>query len=336
MASESSTHHRLEEKYQTLRRRINAALEGMLTLPEPQTLYEPARYILSGKGKRVRPVLVMLGAEAIGGARAAQSGSVLNIALGIEVLHNFTLVHDDIMDSADLRHSRPTVHKKWDTNIAILTGDMMLAFAYQLLLRAKPKNLDKILAIFTESIITICEGQAFDKEFESKKRVSLDEYLMMISKKTGRLIAVALELGGLAAGATPAQAKALRVFGEHIGQAFQVQDDLLDIMGDEKFGKTVGGDVRDGKKTFLLIHALELARGDDRKLLQSIIDHNGISAARVPEVKRIYETCGVLAEARTLIEKNFKAAIKDAAKFPNPAGRDALIGYASMVMQRDF
>jgi geranylgeranyl diphosphate synthase type II len=321
----------LEQCLEAYRQSINHELEKLFQR-EPASLYEPARYILQGKGKRIRPILTLMGAEAISG----NSRPALPIALAVEVLHNFTLIHDDIMDKAELRHGRLTVHKKWDVDTAILTGDVMHAMAYSLLLRTKSAHLRKILEIFTQAITVICEGQSYDKEFEHRHDVTLDEYLMMISKKTGRLISVSLELGGLAANATPAQAKALRNFGALIGQAFQVQDDLLDIMGGDKSGKVEGGDIMEGKKTFLLLTALERAKGKDKALLQQLIKQKGIERERVPEIKAIYERYGVIEEARKLIEQDFKQALKYAVKLPHPQGREILIRFASYVMNREF
>ncbi|MFN3394267.1 MAG: polyprenyl synthetase family protein [Candidatus Thermochlorobacter sp.] len=321
----------LELCLEAYRQRINREL-AKLFQHEPSSLYEPARYILQGKGKRIRPILALMGAEAISG----EAEPALPIALAVEVLHNFTLIHDDIMDKAELRHGRLTVHKKWDVDTAILTGDVMHAISYSLLLRTKSNRLREIFAIFTDAVAVICEGQSYDKEFEHRHDVTIDEYLMMISKKTGRLISVSLELGGLAANATPAQAKALRNFGTLIGQAFQVQDDLLDIMAGDKSGKVEGGDVIEGKKTFLLLKALERAKGKDKALLQHIIKHKGIEKERVPEVKAIYERCGVIEEARKLIETDFKQALKYAKKLPHLAGRDKLMEFAAYVMNREF
>ncbi len=327
----SVSHDAVAKKIAAHRTRINHELAKLFPQSEPRSLYEPARYILKGAGKRIRPILALMGAEAISGT----SKSALPVALAVEVLHNFTLIHDDIMDKADLRHGRPTVHKVWDIDTAILTGDVMHAVAYALILSTKSARLTQILKIFTENVVTICEGQSFDKEFETRKDVSLDDYLMMISRKTGRLISVALELGGLAADATPAQAKTLRDFGAYIGRAFQVQDDLLDIMAGDKSGKVVGGDVIEGKKTFLLLKAMELAKGKDRALLHSVIVNKGIEKSRVPEVKAVYERCGVLDEAQAFIERDFKQAFRLASRLPNPMGRDALMGFASLVMQRE-
>lgn len=321
----------LELCLEAYRQRINRELSKLFQA-EPASLYEPARYILQGKGKRIRPILALMGAEAISG----DSNPALPVALAVEVLHNFTLIHDDIMDKAELRHGRLTVHKKWDVDTAILTGDVMHAVAYSLLLRVGNDHLAKILSIFTDAVAVICEGQSYDKEFEHRHDVTLDEYLMMISKKTGRLISVSLELGGLAANATPAQARLLRKIGTLIGQAFQVQDDLLDIIAGDKSGKVEGGDVIEGKKTFLLLKALELAKGKDKALLQHIIKHKGIEKERVPEVKAIYERCGVIDEARKLIEHDFKQALKYAAKLPHRTGREKLMQFAAYVMNREF
>ncbi|MCS6989481.1 MAG: polyprenyl synthetase family protein [Chloroherpetonaceae bacterium] len=319
------------KEYEKKRHAVDRALSKLFQSP-PDELYAPARYILEGKGKRIRPMLALFGAEAISGS----SKNAMPIALAVEVLHNFTLIHDDIMDKAALRHGRATVHTKWDIDAAILAGDVMHAVAFQLALRTKSKNLQLILSRFASSVIRVCEGQAYDKAFELRQNVSLDDYLMMISCKTGRLISASLELGGLAAGATPAQAKLLRQIGDLVGRAFQVQDDLLDIVAGEKFGKTIGGDLIEGKKTFPLLKALELAKGKERELLKSIVKNKGIDASRVMEVKAIYEQCGAIEETRKFIEADFAKAKRLAQKLPNPKGRARLIGFAELVMRREF
>jgi geranylgeranyl diphosphate synthase type II len=317
--------------YDAKRRAVNTALSKLFHA-KPDELYEPARYILDGKGKRFRPMLVLFGAESISGS----SKNAMPLALAVEVLHNFTLIHDDIMDNAELRHSRATVHKKWNVDTAILTGDVMHAVAFQLVLQTKSKNLQRILALFTDSVIRICDGQAYDKAFEQRKDVSLDDYLMMISYKTGRLISASMELGGLAADATPAQAKQLRQIGELVGRAFQIQDDLLDIMAGEKSGKTLGGDLIEGKKTFLLLKALQLTKGKDHALLKSIIANKGIAASRVLEVKSIYERCGVIEETQAAVARDFKKAKSLVLNLPHKRGREQLIAFAELVMQREF
>lgn len=318
------------KEYEKKRRAVDRALSKLFQSP-PDELYAPARYILEGKGKRIRPMLALFGAESISG----DSKPAMPIALAVEILHNFTLIHDDIMDKAALRHGRATVHTKWDIDTAILAGDAMHAVAFQLALQTKSQNLPRILSRFAESVVRVCEGQAYDKAFELRQDVSLDDYLMMISFKTGRLISASLELGGLAANASPTEANLLRRIGDLVGRAFQVQDDLLDIVAGEKFGKTIGGDVIEGKKTFLLLKALELARGKERDLLKSIVKNKGIDASRVMEVKAIYEKCGAIEETRKFIEADFAKAKTLARKLPNPKGRARLIGFAELVMRRE-
>ncbi|NTW51451.1 MAG: polyprenyl synthetase family protein [Chlorobiaceae bacterium] len=327
------TQEQVESRYRQYHARINEALAECFQKDSPSTLYGPARYILEGKGKRIRPFLTLLAAEAVGGS----ADQALGVALGVEVLHNFTLMHDDIMDQADLRHGRPTVHKQWNVNAAILSGDMMIAYAYELALQALSARHAEVIHIFNDANITICEGQALDMELELRKDVSIADYLDMISKKTGRLISAALEAGGVAGNGTPAEVDALVTFGEKIGRAFQIQDDYLDIMaGDGKSGKVPGGDVINGKKTWLLLRSLELATGSDRQLLQSIIDNSGTTPDQVPVVKAIYERCGVLEQTQQLINKDTEEALAAVDLLPSIEGREYLKGFACILMKRDF
>lgn len=327
------TQAQVESRYQQYHAKINEALAACFPKASPATLYDPARYILEGKGKRIRPFLTLLASEAVSGS----SDNALGVALGIEVLHNFTLMHDDIMDAADLRHGRPTVHKQWDVNAAILAGDMMIACAYELALKAISSRHAEMAHIFNDANITICEGQALDMELEQRKDVTIADYLDMIAKKTGRLISAALEAGGVAGNGTPAEIAALATFGEKIGRAFQIQDDYLDIMADDgKSGKVPGGDVINGKKTWLLLRSLELAEGADRELLQSIFDNNGTSPENVPAVKAIFEKCGVLDETRAKINEDTEAALDALESLPFEEGRGYLRGFANILMKRDF
>lgn len=326
------TQEQVDSRYRQYHAKINEALAGCFLKESPATLYGPARYILEGKGKRIRPFLTLLAAEAVG----STVENALSVAIGIEVLHNFTLMHDDIMDQADLRHGRPTVHKQWNVNSAILSGDMMIAYAYELAMQASCGRHKELIHIFNDANITVCEGQALDMELEKRKGVSIADYLDMISKKTGRLISAALEAGGIAGNGTPAEIKALVTFGEKIGRAFQIQDDYLDIMADDgKSGKIPGGDVINAKKTFLLLRSLELATGDDRQLLQSIIDNNGTTPDQVPVVREIYERCGVLEETRQRINSDTEAALSALDSLPGE-GKEYLKGFACVLMQRDF
>jgi geranylgeranyl diphosphate synthase, type II len=327
------TQELVENKYCIDLSRINDALGKCFDKKSPVTLYAPARYILEGNGKRIRPFLTLLASEAVCGS----SENALHVALAVEILHNFTLIHDDIMDQAELRHSRPTVHKKWNTNAAILSGDMMIAYAYELALRAKSTRHAELIHILNDANITICEGQALDMELEEKQDATIADYLDMIAKKTGRLISAALEAGGVAGNATDEQLQSLVLFGEKIGRAFQIQDDYLDIMAENgKSGKMAGGDIINGKKTYLLLRSLELTSGTEQDLLRSIISNKGIGVEGVPEVKAIYERCGVLEETASLINRNTEEALTAIDELPYEEGRDYLKGFACMLMKRDF
>jgi geranylgeranyl diphosphate synthase, type II len=327
------TQELVENKYRIDLSRINDALGKCFNKESPATLYAPARYILEGNGKRIRPFLTLLASEAVCGS----SENALHVALAVEILHNFTLIHDDIMDQADLRHSRPTVHKKWNTNAAILSGDMMIAYAYDLALQAKSTRHAELIHILNDANMTICEGQALDMELEEKQDATIADYLDMIAKKTGRLISAALEAGGVAGNATKKELQSLVLFGEKIGRAFQIQDDYLDIMAENgKSGKMAGGDIINGKKTYLLLRSLELTSGKERDLLRSIFINKGIGAERVPEVKAIYERCGVLEETASLINRKTEEALTAIDELPYEEGRDYLKGFANMLMKRDF
>ncbi|NTU96422.1 MAG: polyprenyl synthetase family protein [Chlorobiaceae bacterium] len=327
------TQELVDQKYRLYHERINAALNTCFSTQKPDTLYEPARYILEGKGKRIRPFLTLLGSEAVSGS----SENALNVALAVEILHNFTLIHDDIMDQAELRHGRPTVHREWNVNTAILTGDVMIAFAYELALRAEGTRHKELIHILNHANITICEGQALDMELEKKWDATIDDYLDMIAKKTGRLISAALEAGGVAGNGTPLQLQSLVTFGDKIGRAFQIQDDYLDIMAaDGKSGKMAGGDIINGKKTYLLLRSLELTTGRDHELLQSIITNKGTSPEKVAEVKAIFERCGILEETADLINRTTEEALDALDALPYPEGREYLRGYANILMKRDF
>jgi geranylgeranyl diphosphate synthase, type II len=328
------TQELVEKKYRLYHARINAALETCFSSEKPETLYAPARYILEGKGKRIRPFLTLLGCEAVSGS---SDDNALNVALAVEILHNFTLIHDDIMDQAELRHNRPTVHRQWNVNTAILTGDMMIAFAYELALLAEGTRQTELIRILNHANITICEGQALDMELEKKLDATIDDYLDMIAKKTGRLISAALEAGGVAGNGTPEQLRSLVTFGEKIGRAFQIQDDYLDIMAtDGKSGKMAGGDIINGKKTYLLLRSLELTTGLEKELLQSIIANKGTSPDKVSEVRSVYEQCGVLEETAALINRTTEEAFSALDQLPFAEGREYLRGYANILMKRDF
>lgn len=230
----------------------------------PQSLYEPIRYVLSLGGKRIRPALTLMACNLF----REEVDEALSPALGLEVFHNFTLLHDDLMDEADKRRNQPTVHKVWNANTAILSGDAMLITAYRLIGQTDPRYLRKVLDLFTATALEICGGQQYDMEFESREDVTEAEYMEMIRLKTAVLLACSLQTGAITGGASEADAAHLYAFGIHSGLAFQLQDDLLDVYGDTAtFGKNIGGDILCNKKTFLLINALRMASAEQRKLL---------------------------------------------------------------------
>ncbi len=241
-----------------------------LAFPEyPVALYEPISYILSLGGKRMRPALLLMACDLFGGDIEA----AISPALAIEVFHNFTLMHDDIMDNAPLRRGSVTVHERWNNNVGILSGDVMLVQGYKLMMQVEDRLLRPILDIFNTTAVGVCEGQQLDMEFEERNDVGIDEYINMIRLKTAVVLGGALKIGALIGGADSKDADLLSSFGEHLGIAFQLQDDILDVYGDpEKFGKQVGGDIISNKKTFLLIKALESADAQQKKELAGWID----------------------------------------------------------------
>ncbi len=300
---------------------VNKALPDLVDQKEPVELYEPTRYVLEGEGKRFRPVLLLLAAECYG----ADSEKALPAALAVEVFHNFTLVHDDIMDHASERRRRPTVHVKWDESTAILCGDLLMALSYDLLARLKTDRLAEILHVYYEMVAQLCEGQALDKSFETRDSVTLNEYLDMIDRKTGALLRASLEMGGLIGNAPDAARDTLRTLGVHLGRAFQIQDDLLDLTAeDERWGKVVGGDLVEGKKTFLLLSALERASGPDREWFQMIIANRGLSASLVGEARERMVRLGVLEQAREAVVYHTEEAIRCIDDLPSVPARETL------------
>jgi len=322
-----------EQRYGRHKSAVERLLRSFIIEQKPRSLYTPAKYVITAGGKRIRPVITMLACEAVGG----EASEALHAAVGIEILHNFTLVHDDIMDHADTRRGRQTVHKKWDQNIAILAGDALLALAYRALLKTKTSRIQEICRIFTEGVLTVCEGQSLDKEFETRHRVHVNEYLSMIEKKTGRLVSVAVHVGGLIGDATSAELEALRRYGEFVGRAFQLQDDLLDIVADEKeLGKALGGDLVEGKKTFLLLEALRRAKGEQKKLLQRVFTEGGVPRKQVPAFRRIYEETGVIDSAKKRIENDIAEAKDQLSALPSTTARETLRWLTEKLLHRTF
>lgn len=288
-------HDNNHNRYSLYKSRIERQLSRLIERKTPVCVYEPIDYVLKAGGKRVRAVLTLLSCEAVGGTQRR----ALPAACAIEILHNFTLVHDDVMDNSPLRRGRATVHTKWDTNVAILSGDELVAYAYQSLLKTKSSSFLALMTSFTNAFIEVCEGQGFDKEYERRSDVTLDEYLLMIEKKTARVISAACELGAIAGNGTRREIQALRTFGEAIGMAFQIQDDVLDITATEQeLGKPIGGDVMEGKKTYLLLRALQRATPSQRTVLERVVHKHNIHKRMVQQVLHIYEETGALDDAR--------------------------------------
>lgn len=272
----------------------------------PKSLYEPIEYILALGGKRIRPALTLMACDLY----ATEIEQAVRPALGLEVFHNFTLLHDDLMDEADMRRNKPTVHKVWNANTAILSGDAMLIEAYRLIGETQPELLKPIFDLFTRTALEICGGQQYDMEFESRMDVKEEEYMEMIRLKTAVLLACALKMGALLGGAPLADAEHLYDFGIHIGLAFQLQDDLLDVYGDPKtFGKNIGGDILCNKKTFLLINALRLADPEQKQeLLGWIAREEYDPQEKIQAVTHIYNVLGLKTLTEDRIEALYQAA----------------------------
>ncbi len=252
----------------------------------PKNLYEPINYILSIGGKRLRPTLVLLAANLF----ADEIKDAVKPALAMEVFHNFTLLHDDIMDKADKRRGKLTVHKKWNENIAILSGDAMAIMAYELLRHSKSEYLSEILLVFNKISLEVCEGQQYDMDYENSNNISIPDYLNMIKLKTSVLLAGSLKIGAILGGAGKKNAELLYDFGLNLGLSFQLQDDYLDVFGDEKtFGKSIGGDIVANKKTYLLLKAYELANGQQKQELDFLLSEKDIERSKkIQRVKSIY------------------------------------------------
>jgi len=280
-------------------KKIEKTFSTIYMSEKPLMLYEPINYILRGGGKRIRPFLVLVSAKAVG----SDFKKVYNAALAVEILHNFTLVHDDIMDNSATRRGRPTLHIRNNVDTAILAGDIMAALAYESILKDCCADAKKVLSIFTNAIIEICEGQGYDKEFETQKVVSIKKYKTMIYKKTAALLEMCCLIGASLGKGTTKEIKALGNYGKYLGMAFQIQDDLLDITADEKeLGKPVGGDLAEGKKTYLFLKALEKASGKEKNMLLKVIKNKGIERKEIKDYKALYEKLGVLEDAKKEIK----------------------------------
>lgn len=320
-----------DQSYNNYREIIDEHLKRLISESKPTSLYEPIKYILNAGGKRIRPILVLLACESLGG----NPSDAINAAIAIEVFHNFTLVHDDIMDNAELRRGVRTIHKKWDVNTAILSGDAMFALAYKLLSKVESPRIGEIFNAFSQSALEVCEGQALDLELEMSFDVEIDDYIEMISKKTASLIKNSAKIGGLVANGNDEQIRALENYGFNLGLAFQLQDDLLDVIADsEEFGKSIGGDIMNGKRTYLLISAKKKAKGNDREVIMRVFNKDELDGSIVPTVREIYRRYGIIDETQEKVKFYTNLAIESILKFPNTHARNMLIWLANKLGDR--
>ena len=281
-----------------LLKKVNEAINALPYDRQPASLYDPIRYVLALGGKRLRPVLMLLSYNLF----KEQPEDIMAQAVALETYHNFTLLHDDLMDNADVRRGKPTVHRKWDANTAILSGDTMLLLAFQRMQQCDAKHLPQVMRLFTETTLEIDEGQQYDIDFETRNDVTEAEYIEMIRLKTSVLLACAMKIGAIMGDASDADAALLYRFGEQMGLAFQLQDDLLDVYGDSKvFGKAIGGDITENKKTYMLINALNRADDRQRQELTRWIEARDFDRQeKVTAVTRLYDAIGIrqLCEAK--------------------------------------
>ena len=318
-----------------LLKKVNDLLAAMPYDRQPQSLYEPVKYVLSIGGKRMRPVLMLLAYNLF----RDDPERILMQAIGLETYHNYTLLHDDLMDNADLRRGHETVHRKWNPNQAILSGDAMLVLAYERMAQCQSDKLEEVLRTFTETALQIGEGQQYDMDFETRTDVTEDEYIEMIRLKTSVLLACALKIGALMAGASADDADNLYKFGEQVGLAFQLQDDFLDVYGDEKvFGKAIGGDITSNKKTYMLINAFIHADENQRKKLTRWITAKTFDREeKIKAVTKLYNEIGIDKLAQEKIAYYFAQSQKYlAAVSVDDARKAELRRYAERLMARKY
>ena len=319
---------------------FNKALDAVYYPANPAELYEPINYALSVGGKRLRPVFMLLACQAFGG----DVERTMAAAIALETFHNYTLLHDDLMDNADVRRGKPTVHKRWDANVAILSGDAMLELAYGRMYQALSQAdgiaetaRQSAFRLFLETTLQVSEGQQYDMNFEHRLDVTLNEYFEMIRLKTGVLIACALEMGALVGGATREQADKLYQYGLQIGSAFQLQDDYLDVFGDAKvFGKSIGGDIHEGKKTYLLISALSRSSAEQRlEIADRLTDHDADPQAKIDWFTQLYKSLGVPeACAQEMLSCYYEADKLLASVKMDDTGRQLIKDFADSLVHR--
>ena len=316
-----------------LLKKVNEALDNVVYDRQPASLYDPIKYVLSIGGKRVRPVLTMLSYNLY----KDDPLSIMPQAIGLETYHNFTLLHDDLMDHADMRRGHETVHKKWDANRAVLSGDTMLLQAFERVEDCDPAKLPAVFKVFIQTTLEIGEGQQLDVEFETRNDVTEDEYIEMIRLKTSVLLACACKVGSIMADAPAEDIENMYKFGEKLGLAFQLQDDLLDVYGDPAvFGKNIGGDITSNKKTYMLINAVNRANPAQREQLMKWIDAKEFDRnEKVKAVTELYNEIGIRELCEQKIEEYYQKSLVYLAKVNLPEERKAeLKAYAAEMMKR--
>ena len=320
-------------KPEELLKMVNEALEQLPYDRKPASLYEPIRYVLSLGGKRIRPVLMLMAYN----LWKDDPERIMMQALGLETYHNFTLLHDDVMDNADMRRGHETVRKKWNANQAILSGDTMLLQAFERIESCEADKLQEVFKVFLVTAYEIGEGQQFDVEFETRNDVTEEEYIEMIRLKTSVLLACAVKIGAILAGASKEDADSIYKFGEQIGLAFQLQDDLLDVYGDPKvFGKNIGGDITSNKKTYMLINAVNRANAQQREELMRWIDAKTFDREeKVKAVTRLYDEIGIRQLCEQKMEACYEIGLEHLAKVSVSDERKAILkAYAASMMKR--
>lgn len=314
---------------------IEQRIQVCSQIQEPRTLYEPISYTLTNGGKRIRPLLTVLGCQSVGG----DPFDAIDAGIAIEILHNFTLVHDDIMDNSPIRRGKETVHTRWDTSTAILSGDAMVGLALKSLgSYSNFANFGRIIERFTQALIGVCEGQALDMEFNTKQEITSVEYFKMIKKKTAEVIRASLVLGGLCAGAVERDLQTLDIFGENIGIAFQLQDDLLDMIADQtKLGKRVGNDILEKKKTILILKAKEQAENDeDIELISKVYSSAKIDDTLIKDFDSLFQRLGIYEQVRKEVDSYIEKALESLEDLPRNEGTRILEFLANKINDRAF
>ncbi len=321
------------EQLKHLQNEIEKALAALKVSHQPQALYEPIRYFLSIGGKRIRPILVLLAARMFNNKRE----DVLNQALAVELFHNFTLVHDDIMDNAPLRRGIQTIHEKWNPSQAILSGDVLMIVAYQYLMRTDAQFMEALMQSFNKMAIEVCEGQQMDMDFEQRDDVTIPEHIEMIRLKTSVLLGCALEIGAIISEASGNDRKNLYDFGVNIGLAFQIQDDILDVYADaEKFGKQVGGDIISNKKTFLYLTARSNANVTQDAIFEAQMN-NSNHAEKVQIIRGLYDELNIRQKSEVAMQEFYEKAMEHLGAISvNQDDKQLLIALSDFLMQREL